>query len=73
MRLIPSLKTFMDNKIFSYDIFFLVGKTPYPLLSISYPNYVEQYLQTIRITNLANKMHGVLIHHIQDLGRKTTL
>ena len=39
----------MNNKIFSYDIFFSGRKTPYPLLSISYANYVQQYLQTLCI------------------------
>ena len=45
----PLWKIFMNNKIFSIDIFFSWRKTPYPLLSISYTNYVQQYLQTISI------------------------
>ena len=35
--------------IFSHDIFILGRKAPYSLLLISYANYVQQYLQTIRM------------------------
>ena len=63
MRLIPFLENFMNNKLVSYDIFFSGKKTPYPLLSISYANYVKQYLQTLRIKNIGErKVYGVLIH-----------
>ena len=37
-----------------------------PLLSISYANFVQQYLQTTRIKiKWWKKMYGVLIHHFK--------
>ena len=64
MRLILLLETLMNNKLFSYDFFFLGRMTTYHLLSISYPNHVQQYLQTMRIEKKSGKrkMYGVLIH-----------
>ena len=41
----------------------LILNTHYPLLSISYANYVQQYLQTICIKkNYQMKIHGIMIH-----------
>ena len=61
--LITYLETFMNNKIFSYDIFFSGKKTLYPLFSTSYANYVQQYLQKICIKIFGKrKMYVVLIH-----------
>ena len=51
MHLITSLETFINNKILSYGIFFSERKTLYHILS----NYVQQYLQTIRIENNSAK------------------
>jgi hypothetical protein len=61
--LITYLETFMNNKIFSYDIFFSGKKKLYPLFSTSYANYVQQYLQKICIKIFGKrKMYVVLIH-----------
>ena len=55
----------------SHNIFVLERKTPYPLLSISYTNYVQQYLQTIRIKNISERKMYVVLIHLKYYSRRT--
>ena len=65
----------MFYTIFTHDIIVLGRKTPYPLLSICYANYVQQYLQTIPIKKIGERQMygGVLIHLVEYIKNLASL